>query len=131
MKTNPIGAIKHGWYAIEDGGNLSDRRGTRVGSARPPTAPTSYLRVIFEVLGRVNWTGKGERRAECLYLQPLRPSSSADILSQLTDRVRRALVASAPWEGALEPSIRRQDPLSLLKTLKAKEILEFLWDLEF
>ena len=59
--------IKHGWYAIEDGGNLSDRRGTPVGSARPPTAPTSYLRVIFEFLGSVNWTGKSERRAECLY----------------------------------------------------------------
>ena len=36
--------IKHGWYAIEDGGNLSDRRETRVGSARPPTPSTSYLR---------------------------------------------------------------------------------------
>ena len=36
--------IKPGWYAIEDGGNLSDRRGTRVGSARPPTPSTSYLR---------------------------------------------------------------------------------------
>jgi len=30
--------IKHGWYVIEDGGNLSDRRGTRVGPS------TSYLR---------------------------------------------------------------------------------------
>ena len=29
--------IKHDWYAIEDDGNLSDRRGTRVGLARPPT----------------------------------------------------------------------------------------------
>ena len=36
--------IEHGWYAIEDGGNLSDRRETRVGSARPPTPSTSYLR---------------------------------------------------------------------------------------
>ena len=36
--------IKHGWYAIEDGGNLSDGRETRVGSARPPTPSTSYLR---------------------------------------------------------------------------------------
>ena len=78
----------------------------------------------------MNWTGKGERRAECLYFN-LSALVLCRYLSQLTDRVRRALVASAPWEGALEPSIRRQDPLSLLKTLKAKEILEFLWDLEF
>src|SRR5205823_13371986 len=69
---------------------------TRVGF-RAPTDPAYVLpAVIFEFLGSVNWTGKSERRAECLYLQPLRPSSSADILSQLTDRVRRAIVASAP-----------------------------------
>ena len=86
-------SIKHGWYAIEDDSNLSDRRGT--GSARPPT-PYILPPVIFEFLGSVNWAGKSERRAECLYLQPIRASSSADILSQLTDRVRRALVASAP-----------------------------------
>jgi|SRR5271170_1610255 hypothetical protein len=86
--------IKHGRYAIEDDGNLSDRRGTRVGSRlrRPAYVLPA---VIFEFFGSVNWTGKSERRAECLYLQPLHPSSSADILSQLTDRVRRALVASA------------------------------------
>ena len=64
--------------------------------------------------------------------QPLRPSSSADILSQLTDRVRRALVASAPCvRRGVKAVDQPQDPLSLLKTLKAKEILEFLWDLEF
>ena len=37
-------SINHGWYAIEDDGNLSDRRETRVGSARPPTQSTSYRR---------------------------------------------------------------------------------------
>ena len=36
--------IKHGWYAIEDDGNLSGRHGTRVGSAAPADPPTSYLR---------------------------------------------------------------------------------------
>ena len=99
---------------------------------RAPADPVHVLpAVIFGLLGKRELDR--EERAPCgmSVLQPLCPSPSADILSQLTDRVRRALVASAPWEGALEPSIRRQDPLSLLKTLKAKEILEFLWDLEF
>ena len=104
--------IKHGWYAIEDRGNISDRRGTRLGSARPPTPSTSYLRQSSGFLGSVNWIGKGERRAECLYF-----NLSALVLCRykLTDRLRRALVAWAPWEGALEPSIRRQDPLSFSK----------------
>jgi hypothetical protein len=62
--------------------------------------------VIFEFLGSVNWTGKSERCAECLYLQPLCPSSSADILSQLTDRVRRALVASPPSNVGAKRSLQ-------------------------
>src|SRR5271156_5344756 len=101
--------IKHGRYAIEDDGNLSDRRGTRVGSRlrRPAYVLPA---VIFEFFGSVNWTGKSERRAECLYLQPLHPSSSANILSQPTDRG----ASSARRVGALEPSIRTRCPYSKL-----------------
>ena len=43
--------IKHGWYAIEDGGNLSDRRGTRVGprARRPrPRLTCGNLRASWE-----------------------------------------------------------------------------------
>jgi hypothetical protein len=68
-----MGGIKHGWYAIEDDGNLSDRRGTRVGSAAPADPAYVLPAVIFEFLGSVNWTGKSERRAECLYLSTSPP----------------------------------------------------------
>jgi len=41
--------IKHGWYAIEDGGNLSDSRETRVGSARArPRLTCGNLRASWE-----------------------------------------------------------------------------------
>ena len=72
--------IQDGWYAIEDGGNISDRRETRVGSARPPSPSTSYLRQSPGFLGSENWTGKGERRAECLYFN-LSVLVFADILA--------------------------------------------------
>ena len=66
--------IKH-VYAIEDGGNLSDRRGTRVGSARPPTPSTSYLRYIFGLLGKRELDREGRAPCGMSVLQPLRPSS--------------------------------------------------------
>jgi hypothetical protein len=101
--------IKHVWYAIEDGGNLSYTRGTRVGF-RAPADPVHVLpAVIFGLLGKRELDR--EERASC-GMSVLQTKFFADILSQLTDRVRRALVASG---RALEPSIRRQDPLSLFK----------------
>jgi hypothetical protein len=54
--------IKHGWYAIEDDGNLSDRRGSRAGSA----APADPLRLTC---GNLRVLGKREldreERAPC------------------------------------------------------------------
>ena len=67
--------IKHGWYAIEDGGNLSDTRGTRVGF-RAPADPVHVLpAVIFGLLGKRELDREGRAPCGMSVLQPLRPSS--------------------------------------------------------
>jgi hypothetical protein len=66
--------IKHGWYAIEDGGNLSDRRGTRVGF-RAPADPVHVLpAVIFGLLGKRELDREGRAPCGMSVLQPHRPS---------------------------------------------------------